>query len=252
MVKFRETVLALVQLAKTIIPRVPDKLRVYAIGDVHGRVDLLSALLARVDTDLIDFPVARSVEVFLGDYIDRGSHPRQVLDLLIERRKRRTMVCLKGNHEAHAIRALSDPLLVPRWQEFGGISTMLSYGATPPETNDPAELAAAVEELRHALPESHSRFLDSLALSFTCGDFFLVHAGVRPGVSLALQSQRDLLWIREDFLSYQGSFDKIIVHGHTPVREPDIRANRINIDTRAYATGRLTCLVLEGDQMRFL
>jgi serine/threonine protein phosphatase 1 len=129
---------------------------------------------------------------------------------------------------------------------------MLSYGATPPETNDPAELAAAVEELKHALPESHSRFLDSLALSFTCGDFFLVHAGVRPGVSLALQSQRDLLWIREDFLSYQGSFDKIIVHGHTPVMEPDIRANRINIDTRAYATGRLTCLVLEGDQMRFL
>lgn len=233
-------------------PRVPDGMRIYAVGDVHGRADLLIPLLARIDEDLAFFPIAQSVQVFLGDYIDRGSHSREVLDILIERRKLHMTVYLKGNHEAYAMRVLSNPKLILRWKDLGGLNTLLSYGVTPAETEDQSELEMAIGELRRALPESHLRFLGGLALSFTCGDFFLAHAGVRPGVPLNLQSQRDLLWIRDDFLGCQVDFGKIVVHGHTPVSRPDIRPNRINIDTGAYISGRLTCLVLEDEQTRFL
>src|SRR5208282_1257351 len=114
-----------------------------------------------------------------------------------------------------------------------------------------AELGAAII-FRLALPDSHRRFIEGLSLSLTCGDFFFAHAGVRPGVPLQQQSEQDLLWIRDDFLLHEEDFGKVVVHGHTPATQPDIRPNRINIDTGAYATGRLTCLVLEGDQMRFL
>lgn len=233
-------------------PHLRNDLRVYAVGDVHGRADLLTSILSRIDIDLERFPIAQSVQVFLGDYIDRGSHSCDVLDLLIHRRQRHTIVCLKGNHEAYVMRVLSNPTLMPRWREFGGDSTLLSYGVASPMTENQPELESVVDALRRALPESHHRFLQSLALSFTCGDYFFAHAGVRPGIPLGMQSQRDLLWIRDDFLHCEEHFGKIVVHGHTPIAEPDIRANRINIDTRAYATGRLTCLVLENDQMRFL
>lgn len=233
-------------------PRVPDGVRIYAIGDVHGCADLLISLLARIDIDLEVYPIAHPVEVFLGDYIDRGPKSPEVVDLLIERRKQRVAVCLKGNHEAYATRVLSNPSLLPRWRELGGVNTLLSYGVAPSTSEDPYELKESVKALRRALPEHHHQFLNSLALSFSSGDFFLAHAGVRPGISLGLQSQRDLLWIRQDFLQYQEDFGKIVVHGHTPVDEPDLRSNRINIDTGAYATGRLSCLVLEGTQIRFI
>lgn len=233
-------------------PRVPDNLRIYAVGDVHGCVDLLVALLARIDNDLELFPIPQSVQVFLGDYIDRGAHSRGVLELLIQRRRQHMMVCLKGNHEAYVMRVLSNPTLMSRWRDLGGGSTLISYGVAPAMTDNLPELEMAVSALRLALPDSHHRFLKGLALSFTCGDFFLAHAGVRPGIPLELQSQRDLLWIRDDFLRCEQNFGKIVVHGHTAITEPDIRPNRINVDTGAYATGRLTCLVLEKDQMRFL
>lgn len=128
---------------------------------------------------------------------------------------------------------------------------MISYGVTPP-TSDSGDAELLVHALRRAMPEDHKRFLGSLALSFTCGDFFLSHAGARPGISLELQRQRDLLWIRDDFLQYTGDLGKVVVHGHTPVGNPEIFSNRINIDTGAYETGRLTCLVLEADELDFL
>jgi serine/threonine protein phosphatase 1 len=142
--------------------------------------------------------------------------------------------------------------MLSAWQNIGGLSTVRSYGLTPTRGDDarsPEKLAAA---LNHSMPDNHRRFLQGLALSFTCGDFFFVHAGVRPGIPLYEQSEQDLLWIREDFLLHEENFGKVIVHGHTPAREPEIRPNRINIDTGAYATGRLTCMVLEDNQMRFL
>jgi serine/threonine protein phosphatase 1 len=233
-------------------PRIPDGTRVYAVGDIHGRADLLRALLARIDADLEAHPIAKSVQVFVGDYIDRGPHSREVLDLLIARRAQHPMVYLKGNHEAYAAQFLSDPSVLSDWRHMGGLNTLLSYGVRASAKDGPQERHDAAESYRQALPDSHRLFFHSLALSFTCGDFFFVHAGVRPGVPLGQQREEDLLWIRDDFLLHEEDFGKVVVHGHTPARAPDIRPNRINVDTGAYATGRLTCLVLEGDQMSFI
>jgi len=233
-------------------PRLPAGTRVYAVGDMHGCADLLSKLFTLIDEDLKARPIADSVQVFLGDYIDRGPNSRQVIDLLIARRREHDVVLLKGNHEDCALQFFSDPTVFSAWKNIGGLNTVRSYGLTPTRGDDRQsqdELAAA---FNHSMPDSHRRFLQGLALSFTCGDFFFTHAGVRPGTPLHEQSEQDLLWIREDFLLHEEDFGKVIVHGHTPAREPEIRPNRINIDTGAYATGRLTCLVLQDDQMRFL
>lgn len=233
-------------------PCIPRGVRIYAVGDVHGRADLLTPLLARIHADLTAHPIARPCQVFLGDYIDRGPHSRQVIDLLIAWRRRHEMLFLKGNHEDFALEFLSDPTKLSEWKQVGGMSTLLSYGVKiAGRTNAEAEEQAAIA-FRRALPESHLRFLGSLVLSFNCGDYFFSHAGARPGIPLRDQHQQDLLWIRDDFLLYEEDFGKVVVHGHTPVMTPDIRPNRINIDTGAYATGRLTCLVLEGDKIRFL
>ena len=233
-------------------PSVPAGRRVYAVGDVHGRADLLSSLLARLDDDLTARPAVDTVEVFLGDYIDRGPNSREVIDLLIARRRERNMIFLKGNHEDYALKFLSDPTSLPRWRNIGGLDTIFSYGLTPAQHDDPQSQHQIATALAQAMPESHRRFFGGLALSFTCGDFFFAHAGARPGTPLQVQLQRDLLWIRDEFLLHEEDFGKVIIHGHTPAREPEIRRNQINIDTGAYATGRLTCLVLEGDQIGFL
>jgi serine/threonine protein phosphatase 1 len=234
-------------------PRVPSGIRVYAVGDIHGRADVLAKLITLIDQDLEARPNARSIEVFLGDYIDRGPHSRQVLDLLIARRQQHIAVFLKGNHEACAYQVLSDPSVLTDWMHIGGVNTLLSYGVDPSgcdhDQQAPQAIAAA---FRQALPDNHYHFLQDLALSFSCGDYFFVHAGVRPGIPLVRQSEQDLLWIREEFLQHEEEFGKVVVHGHSSTNLPDIRPNRINIDTGAYATGRLTCLVLEGDGMRFL
>ena len=231
---------------------IPAGRRVYAVGDIHGRADLLSELFMRIDDDLKARPVTSSIQVFLGDYMDRGPNTRQVIDLLIERRRQCDVLFLKGNHEDCALRFLSDPTVLPAWQNIGGANTLLSYGVLPTREDDPESEQKVCAALRRAMPDSHRRFIGGLALSFTCGDFFFVHAGARPGVPLQKQSQRDLLWIRDDFLLHEGDFGAVVVHGHTPTYKPDIRSNRINIDTGAYATGQLTCLVLQGDSMGFL
>ncbi len=233
-------------------PCVPAGRRIYAVGDVHGRADLLSKLFTRIDDDLKARPTADSVELFLGDYIDRGPNSRQVIDLLIARRRGHDVMFLKGNHEDCVLQFLSDPTVLSDWKNIGGLNTLLSYGVTPTRRDDPKSQHKVATAFRQAMPDNHRRFLQGLALSFTCGDFFFAHAGVRPGIPLRKQSEQDLLWIRDDFLLHEEDFGKIVVHGHTPAKEPDIRPNRINIDTGAYATGRLTCLVLEGDQMGFL
>ena len=177
---------------------------------------------------------------------------REVIDLLIARQRKGNVVFLKGNHEDCAIRFLSDPETLPQWKNIGGLNTVASYGVTAADYRAAASRRAIADALRSSMPVTHLSFLHKLALSFTCGDFFFAHAGVRPGIALDQQSPDDLLWIRDDFLSHEESFGKVVVHGHTPSHEPVIRPNRINIDTGAYATGRLTCLVLEGDRVNFL
>jgi serine/threonine protein phosphatase 1 len=223
-----------------------EGVRIYAIGDVHGRADLLDQVFARIDAHLAAHPIDRPVQVLVGDYIDRGPNSRGVLDRLIDRADSNEVVLLRGNHETFVFDFLRNPSVLESWSQMGGLETLMSYGLTPSLNADTVTQKELAIALRAALPKSHVILLGSLQSSFSCGGFFFAHAGVRPRVPLAKQREEDLLWIRDDFLLYEEDFGKIVVHGHTPVREVDIRPNRINIDTGAYATGRLTCLVIQG------
>lgn len=229
--------------------KLPEGIRIYAVGDVHGRVDLLDRVFSSVDSHLAAHPITRPVQVLVGDYIDRGHASREVLDRLIARgAEEHETVFLKGNHETFIFEFLRHPAHLKAWSLMGGIETLMSYGLTPPINSDDTAQKELALAFRSRLPDSHRIFLESLRTSFTCGGYFFSHAGVRPGVALSKQREEDLLWIRDEFLLHEEDFGKIVVHGHTPVREVDIKFNRINIDTGAYATGRLTCLVLEGDR----
>jgi serine/threonine protein phosphatase 1 len=233
--------------------RLADGVRIYAVGDVHGCNFVLQHLVALIDAHLMTFPSRRPILVFLGDYVDRGPDSRQVIDQLISLRQHREAIFLKGNHETYLLEFLERPTILTKWIHFGGLDTLRSYGLNSANNFDPEEQESLASALRVALDATgHLQFLDGLQTSFVCEDFFFVHAGVRPGIPLDRQSEEDLLWIREDFLHYDGDFGKIVVHGHTPVPQPEVRSNRINIDTGAYATGRLTCLVIERDNMRFI
>ena len=230
-------------------PSLPAELRIYAIGDIHGRLDLLNELLARISSDIALRPTARPLYVFLGDYIDRGSASRETIDRLIEHGKTHESVFLKGNHELIAIKCLSDRGLFDQWLRLGGLETLVSYGV-PAETLANGKQIAELQSAFHgALPQAHFRFFRDLKNSFECGDFFFAHAGVKPNVELSRQKENDLLWIRGEFLTSKDDFGKIIVHGHTPTREIEVGPNRINIDTGAFATGCLSCLVLEGQEL---
>ena len=232
--------------------RIPDGMRIYAIGDIHGRLDLLDQVLARIDAHLADNPISQPIHVFLGDYVDRGPQSRSVLDRLIERSRTHRIIFLKGNHEVLLATFPTDPNVLDEWGKYGGLETLMSYGLKPSAKRSPSQYPELAAELERVLPQSHRDFLAGLKTHFECGDYFFVHAGVRPTIALHLQSENDLLWIRDDFLKYEKPFGKIIVHGHTPVPAPDIRSNRINIDTGAYATGILTCLMLETDRREFI
>jgi serine/threonine protein phosphatase 1 len=238
--------------AKKRSPKTPAGVRIYVVGDVHGRADLLAQVLASIDADIGAYSGPQIIQVFLGDYVDRGRQSRQVIDMLVSRARYHDMVFLKGNHEAYVLEFLRNPAIIDEWKYFGGLETLMSYGMTPTIDMNRQEQQVLANAFRHALPDNHLWFLSALKASFSCGDYFFAHAGVRPGVPLLRQQEQDLLWIRDDFLLFEDGFGKIVIHGHTPVKEPDIRPNRINIDTGAYATGKLTCLVLEGECMTFI
>jgi serine/threonine protein phosphatase 1 len=157
-----------------------------------------------------------------------------------------------GNHEAYLQEFLKNPDILSEWRHYGGLDTLLSYGLVPTNVIDVRRQRELASRFGRVLPSSHREFLNNLKPYFICGDFFFVHAGVRPGICITQQSKDDLLWIRRDFLSCEDDFGKMVVHGHSPVLEPEVRPNRINIDTGAYATGRLTCLVIETDKIRFI
>jgi serine/threonine protein phosphatase 1 len=230
-------------------PSLPAGLRIYAVGDIHGRLDLLDELLSRVNADVALRPTARPVFVFLGDYIDRGPSSRETIDRLIELGGMNECVFLKGNHEQIAIKCLSDPSLFDRWMRLGGVETLVSYGVAPGNMAHGRQIVELQSAFHGALPQAHFRFFRDQQTSFACGDFFFAHAGVKPRVELSRQAENDLLWIRGEFLSSNEDFGKIVVHGHTPTRGIEVRPNRINIDTGAFATGRLTCLVIEESSL---
>lgn len=233
------------------VSKMPAGSRVYAIGDVHGRIDLLQETCGKIDRHRDAHPIAGAIEVLLGDYIDRGPSSFEVIELLASRARNGT-ICLKGNHEIFLLQFLQDPGILTHWQHVGGLETLSSYGLEPSLNCSAKAQDRLAAQLADRLPSHHHRFLISLPLCFALGDYFFVHAGVRPGIDLSRQSAGDLLWIRDDFLNYKGSFGKIVVHGHTPVSEPEIHDNRINLDTGAFASGKLTCAVFEEDRITFL
>lgn len=234
--------------------RLPEGRRIYAIGDVHGRLDLLRALIAAIDTEQKDAGTARPTLVLLGDYVDRGPDSRGVVETLIEGPLPAfERVHLRGNHEASFLRFLDDIAVGPSWLYYGGAETLASYGiAAARDEDDPARLAALQAAFAAALPESHRAFMRGLEPCRAIGGYLFVHAGVRPGVPLAGQSLDDLLWIRGEFLRSPADHGHVVVHGHTIDRKPQVRRNRIGIDTGAFATGVLTCLVLEADRYRLI
>jgi serine/threonine protein phosphatase 1 len=224
----------------------PDGVRIYAVGDIHGRSDLLDRVLQRIEADCWQHPVERAITVFVGDYIDRGPHSRDVIDLLLRWRESNDAIFLRGNHETFLPRFLSDSKTLDDWRQCGGLETLLSYGLRPTINPDRCEQEQLADQLASALPKEHFDFLQSLEPFYRYGDFFFVHAGIRPGVPINEQTDDDFLWIREEFLAHEQPFERFVVHGHTPVEETDFRSNRINIDTGAFATGRLTCIIIEG------
>jgi serine/threonine protein phosphatase 1 len=233
-------------------PSLPPGTRIYAVGDIHGRRDLIDDLLARIDADLVHRPAMRPIYVFLGDYIDRGPSSRATIDRLIKLKESSEAVFLKGNHEMIAMRCLSDRGLFDQWMRLGGLETLNSYGIQHAAPNNARQIVELQAAFHSALPPSHLGFFRDLRNSFSCGDFMFVHAGVRPSVALSDQKESDLLWIREEFLSSTADFGKIIVHGHTPAAEVEIRQNRINIDTGAFATGHLSCLIIEDASLQVI
>jgi serine/threonine protein phosphatase 1 len=231
----------------------PEGLRIYAVGDVHGRADLLGKILENIAEDVEQRPAQEVVEVFLGDYVDRGPASRDVIEILMNTPPvGGVRHCLRGNHEEILLDFLAEPGVLMDWRRLGGFETLLSYGVAPRMSLQLDDATQLRDEFIAALPPAHLSFLRSTQLSFSAGGYFFVHAGIRPGTALEAQNPEDLLWIREPFLFSQRDHGKIIVHGHTPSEEPEVLANRINVDTGAFLTGRLTCAVLEGQGLRFL
>lgn len=232
----------------------PADRRIYAIGDIHGRADLLRAVHARILADARGSSAKSMVAVYLGDYIDRGSSSREVIDLLLdEPLPGFQSVHLRGNHEQVLLDFRHDISVAPNWLRHGGDATLQSYRVTcPASVERSADLLDAQAELKAKLPRRHLDFYRSLATLHREDDYVFVHAGIRPGVALAEQTEEDLLWIRDGFLSSNEDHGCIVVHGHSIRPEPDIKHNRIGIDTGAYASGRLTCLRIDGDERDFL
>ncbi len=233
-----------------VYPRLPQGVAVHVIGDIHGRSDLLDGVHARIDQDneARDFD---SITIYLGDYVDRGPDSRGVIDRLIERSRNRHTIFLRGNHEKVFSAFIAGEVDPEEWRHYGGHETLLSYGL------DVRALARAPREdwvtaLRGVIPPEHRSFLNTLSDSFLLEDYFFVHAGVRPGVPLDEQTPDDLLWVRDVFLGDDRDHGKIVVHGHTPTMEVEFLANRINLDTGAYMTNRLSCLVIDAKGPRLL
>lgn len=234
--------------------KVPDGQRLYAIGDIHGRLDLLLELHRQIEADIRERPgPTQQTVVYLGDYVDRGPSSYDVLDYLIGNPLPACdQIFLRGNHEELMLRFLNkgDGGV---WLSNGGDATIASYGLSVPwMADDDHTLETLRRELSAAIPSRHLSFLQSLQLSHEAGDYFFVHAGVRPHTPLDQQRPTDLVWIREPFLLSDADFGKRVVHGHTISNAPEVRPNRIGIDTGAFYSGSLTCLVLEGTQVGFL
>jgi serine/threonine protein phosphatase 1 len=232
-------------------PAVPDGQRIYAIGDIHGRLDLFQALVAAIEADDADRGPAETLIVLLGDLVDRGADSRGVIEFARALQRRRAVRILAGNHEEMFLRSLSNIETFRHFLRHGGRETLLSYGIDRREFIE-ASMKEAQEMAREAVPADHIAFLESFEDMIQLGDYLFVHAGIDPRLPLDQQRSSDLRWIREPFLSHGGSHGVVVVHGHTISEAPEDCGNRIGIDTGAFMSGRLTALALEGTERRYL
>jgi serine/threonine protein phosphatase 1 len=246
---------ALLNLVRRTQPRaeqVPEGVRVYAIGDIHGRLDLLDALLARIDEDDAERGPARTELIFLGDLVDRGPESAGVVERVMQLGGTGKVRYLMGNHEEVFLRAVEGDMRALRFLlRIGGRETLLSYGISAEEYRE-LDFDELLPLLKEMVPPAHVAFLSAFESWIEIGDYLFVHAGLRPGVALEEQKASDLCWIRDDFLNHRDSFGKMVVHGHSITEDIDVRSNRIGIDTGAFATGRLTAIGLEGEERWFL
>ncbi len=225
-------------------PPGPPGVVIYAIGDIHGRSDCLPALHRTIDRDKSRLkPSLTTAEIYLGDFVDRGPDSHGVLETIITRARKATVVCLKGNHEIMFEAYLAGKLSFDLWKSLGGLGTLLSYRVSSDLLlhGGPALLAAA----NSAVSKRHREFLAKTHPQVKLGSYCFVHAGIRPNVPLEKQSLQDLTTIRDDFLDHQGGFGFIVVHGHSPLIEVQFQFNRINLDTGAYATNRLSAIRID-------
>ena len=232
----------------------PEDMRIYAIGDVHGRLDLLRETHARIAVDIVRRPCRHFRVIHLGDYIDRGPDSAGVVEHLIEFCRDGDAVCLAGNHDLYLLKFLDAPAEIgATWLDNGGDAALASWGIGVYDAELRAKPTKALRDaFAAALPLRHRVFFENLAIHERHGDFLFVHAGVRPGVTLEKQKKADLTFIREPFLSSEADHGFVVIHGHTAGSRPVIRPNRVCIDTRAYASGVLTCFVVDGAAKGFL
>ena len=235
----------------------PEGVRLYAIGDVHGCDAALAEMHERIAADLAARPTGDHRIIHIGDYVDRGPDSAGVVRRLagVSHENPRA-VFLLGNHDERLLAFLDDPVATAEMYldpNIGGAATLRSYGVALDRFGIlPRGAAGLSSELRAKMPPEDRAFLDSLRLSARFGDYLFVHAGIRPGVAFEEQDPEDLIWIRQEFLRDERDHGCVVVHGHTPAKAPEVRPNRINIDTGAVFGGALTCLVLEGTEHRFL
>ena len=238
--------------------RVPEGHLVYAVGDIHGRLDLLEQLVGLIKADATERRAREPIEhcslIFLGDYVDRGFHSKQVLDYLqAAELDGFEVMCLRGNHEEMMLEFIDDPLGNEGWLHFGGVATMASYGAKMEEGDSgQTDLVATASAFDDKFPRTHRDFIRSMPFLHQIGDYVFVHAGLRPGVFLEAQQPEDMMYIRQEFTESRYDFGVRVVHGHTGVQNPLELKRRIAVDTIAYATGRLTAAVLFGESVDFI
>lgn len=241
--------------SKPPVSSVPHGRLIYAIGDVHGRADVLADLLATVKKDAEGLGASERELIFLGDYVDRGPDSRGVIEqiLALDGEPGVSVLALKGNHEEAMLEFMKDASFGPVWAQHGGGATLRSYGVEPPANRmDDTQWQRAQGELAAAMPAEHKRFLEGLTTHCKRGDYVFVHAGIRPGVPLEEQTERDMLWIRREFLEHGKPLGHVVVHGHTPESQPFAGPHRIGVDTGAYYSGRLTAVRLWGNERSFV
>jgi serine/threonine protein phosphatase 1 len=234
-------------------PHCPPGSRIYCIGDIHGRYDLLKQLHEKILLHAENYSGHKEL-IYLGDYIDRGEHSNRVIECLLgEPMPGFDIVYLRGNHEQTMLDFLDDPEIGRSWFNFGGLQTLVSYGVRYKKLpTGKKDLQALRDDLQARVPYSHVIFLENTRYAHSSGSYYFVHAGIKPHLALEHQQPVDQLWIRDEFIEHTRPYEKIIVHGHTVSDEVEFMGNRIGLDTGAYLSGKLSCLVLEDDRQQLI